>query len=158
MVQTRTRKFAFEIIWPLMDGNIISVKVVLNFECSNLNSNREWTKIVLTWCSLEWKRNVLMCLVCVTLNCIEGAYNVVKNLFEGAFWMRMLWAYKNPDATLEKGWPHFGTLGNVILSFELTVNWIESNLLCYITLVSNETKILSLFWFRSETKLKLFWS
>ena len=28
---------------------------------------------------------LLMCLVCVTLKCIEGAHNVVKNFFEGAF-------------------------------------------------------------------------
>ena len=65
---------------------------------------------------------LLMCLVCVTLKCIEGAHNVVKKLFEGAFWMQMLWAYKNPDATLEKGLHLFNTLGNVILSFELGVN------------------------------------
>ena len=65
---------------------------------------------------------LLMCLVCVTLKCIEDTHNVVKNLFEGAFWMRILWAYKNPDATLEKGWPDFSTLGIVILSFELSVN------------------------------------
>ena len=65
---------------------------------------------------------LLMCLVCVTLKCIEGTHNVVKNLFEGAFWMWMLRAYKNPDAISEKGWPHFSTFGNVILSFELSVN------------------------------------
>jgi hypothetical protein len=42
-----------------LEYNFLSaVKVVVNFECFELNSNREWTKIVLTWCSLEWKRNV----------------------------------------------------------------------------------------------------
>ena len=37
---------------------------------------------------MEEKRKVsylLVCLVCVTLKCIEGAHNVVKNFFEGAF-------------------------------------------------------------------------
>ena len=54
---------------------------------------------------------LLMCLVCVTLKCIESTHNVVKT-----------GRTKIPDATLEKSWPHFSTLDNVILSFELSVN------------------------------------